>query len=110
VYYSIPKPPNDADPITASFTSAYLAAYHVSPGVCSNTGFDAIRIIALAFDHGAHTGTEIQTQLRNLHDFPGAAGPTTFDVHGDVARPFAFMAIIGGKPSLVMEQPHAPSR
>lgn len=103
VIYSVPKPPSDTDPVTASFKSSYLATYHVAPGVCSDTGFDAVRIIAYALDHGARTGEQIRTQLTELRNFPGAAGPTTFDAHGDVARPFRFMVIKSGKPVISTE-------
>jgi branched-chain amino acid transport system substrate-binding protein len=96
VTFSVPRPPDNADPIVASFRKNYRARYHVDPGVCSDTGYDAIRLMAAAVDHGARTGDQIRAYLVGVKDFPGAAGPTTFDKHGDVARPFEFKQIVKG--------------
>jgi len=93
VVYSIPKPPDPSDPVVANFRSAYSKAYGKQPGVCSDTGYDALRIIAWAFEQGASTGPEIRDKLLSLKNFPGAAGPTTFDSHGDVTRQFIFRRI-----------------
>lgn len=94
VTFSVPRPPDNADPVVANFRRNYRARYHVDPGVCSDTGYDAIRLIAAAVDHGAHTGDQIRAYLVGVKGFPGAAGPTTFDSHGDVARPFEFKQIV----------------
>jgi branched-chain amino acid transport system substrate-binding protein len=87
--------------VVANFRRNYRARYHADPGVCSDTGYDAIRLIAAAIDHGARTGDQIRAYLAAVKDFPGAAGPTTFDKHGDVARPFEFKQIVKGRPVVV---------
>jgi branched-chain amino acid transport system substrate-binding protein len=97
VIYSIPKPPDLSNPVVANFRSTYIKAYGKQPGVCSDTGYDALRIIAWAFEQGASSAPEIRAKLLTLNGFPGAAGPTTFDSHGDVIREFVFRRISNGK-------------
>jgi branched-chain amino acid transport system substrate-binding protein len=97
VIFSVPKPPSQSDPVVAAFRKSYLATYNNEPGVTSDTGYDALRIIAYAIEHGGYTGPDIRTQLSKLKDFPGAAGLTTFDAHGDVARDFQFRKIVKGQ-------------
>jgi branched-chain amino acid transport system substrate-binding protein len=97
VIYSIPKPPEESNPVVANFKKKYANAYGEQPGVTSDTGYDAIRIIAYAIEHGGYSGPQIRAVLATLKDFPGAAGPTTFDSHGDVNREFEFIKIANGK-------------
>jgi branched-chain amino acid transport system substrate-binding protein len=97
VVYSVPTPPDTNNPIVANFRSHYITINGKEPGVCSDTGYDALRIVALAFEQRATSAPEIRDKLRLIKDFPGAAGPTTFDSHGDVARQFSFKKIEGGK-------------
>lgn len=95
--FSVPKPPNTADPVVSRFQSRYEAKYGKKPGVCSDTGYDAIRIIATVMKGGAHTSTEICKALTVMEDFPGAAGETTFDDNGDVVRDFIFKTVKNGQ-------------
>jgi branched-chain amino acid transport system substrate-binding protein len=103
VTFSVPKPPDATNATVSQFRIRYRSRYDVDPGVCSDTGYDAVRIIAWAFDQGAFTGEKIMQALRQLKDFPGAAGATTFDSHGDVARPFEFKTIKSGASVLVSQ-------
>jgi branched-chain amino acid transport system substrate-binding protein len=93
VIYSVPKPPDQASPVTARFRERYVATYGKQPGVCSDTGYDAVRIIAWAMEQGALTGPKIRDKLSALQNFAGAAGPTTFDSNGDVIRDFIFKRV-----------------
>lgn len=97
VVFSVPKPPDTSDPTVAHFQAEYKARYKRDPGVCSDTGYDAIRIVVWALGKDAKTGDEIRQAFTGLKDFPGAAGMTTFDKNGDVARDFVFKKIEGGK-------------
>jgi len=101
VIFSIPTPPDTNNAVVASFRSSYTKTYAKEPGVCSDTGYDALRIVALAIEEGADSGLQIRDRFRMMKGFPGAAGPTTFDSHGDVVRPFSFKKIEGGKAVLL---------
>lgn len=98
VIFSVPKPPDMKNPVVASFHGKYKETYGKEPGVTSDTGYDVLRIVAWVLEQGATTGPEIQKLMTTLKDFPGAAGPTTFDSHGDVIREFIFKRIQAGKP------------
>jgi branched-chain amino acid transport system substrate-binding protein len=52
VVFSVPKPPDTTIPVVANFRSAYTTKYLKDPGVCSDTGYDAIRIVAWAAERG----------------------------------------------------------
>lgn len=97
VVFSIPTPPESKDPVVSNFHSHYMETYQKEPGVCSDTGYDALRIVASALNAGAKSGSEIRDKLASLLDFPGAAGNTTFDANGDVVRDFSFYAIRAGE-------------
>ena len=97
VTFSVPKAPDTAEPVVAKFRSKYKNAYQKEPGVTSDTGYDAVRIVAWALEQGATSGTEIREKLTTLSDFPGAAGNTTFDQHGDVIKSFVFKTIEHGR-------------
>ena len=97
VVFSVPTPPSTNDTVVASFKASYLKQYAKEPGVCSDTGYDALRIVVRALEQGAQSGDAIRKTFQELKDFPGAAGPTTFDSHGDVVRPFSFKTIKTGK-------------
>jgi branched-chain amino acid transport system substrate-binding protein len=97
VVFSVPKPPDTADPVVSEFQRKYKERYGKDPGVCSDTGYDAIRIIASVMKQGAKTGDEIRRKLETVKDFPGAAGRTTFDANGDVIRDFVLKTVRNGR-------------
>jgi branched-chain amino acid transport system substrate-binding protein len=97
VIFSVPTPPDPKQPVVSAFHSQYAQMYHKEPGVCSDTGYDAVRIVAWAIGQGASTGAQIREKMAALNDFPGAAGKTTFDANGDVVRDFSFFKVKDGK-------------
>jgi branched-chain amino acid transport system substrate-binding protein len=97
VIFSVPKPPDPSNPVVSNFVRKYKERFNKEPGVCSDTGYDALKIIVWAMSQGAFSGSEIQKQLLKLKDFPGAAGLTTFDKNGDVIKPFIFKTVKGGR-------------
>jgi branched-chain amino acid transport system substrate-binding protein len=96
VIYSYPKPADPKERIVGEFINNYKKHYAEEPGICSDTGYDAIRILAWAMEESGFTGPEIQKQLLKLKDFPGAAGLTTFDENGDAQKPFIFKTVKNG--------------
>lgn len=99
VIFSVPKPPDISNPVVSNFIKKYKERFNKEPGVCSDTGYDALKIVCWAISQATEvSGPAIQVQLLKLKDFPGAAGATTFDSNGDVVRDFIFKRIESGKP------------
>lgn len=101
VIFSVPSPPDTNDTVVADFKSRYVKQFGKDPGVCSDTGYDALKIVTWALEQGAQSGNEIREAFVKLNAFPGAAGPTSFDIHGDVVRPFSFKQIQNRKAVLL---------
>jgi len=93
VIFSVPKPPDPSYPVVNKFIRKYKEKFKREPGVCSDTGYDALKIIVWSMSQAGTSGPEIQRQLTKLKDFPGAAGLTTFDKNGDVIKPFIFKKV-----------------
>ncbi len=97
VIFSVPKPPDPSNPVVKNFIDKYKQKFSRDPGVTSDIGYDALKIIVWAMNQAGTSAEEVQHQLLTLKDFPGAAGLTTFDKNGDVIKPFIFKEVKGGK-------------
>ena len=97
VIFSIPEPPDTSLFVVSNFVRKYKDRYNRMPGVCSDTGYDALKIIVWAMNQSGVSGPAIQSQLLKLSDFPGAAGVTNFDENGDVIKSFIFKTVINGE-------------
>ena len=76
-----------------NFIDKYKQKFSRDPGVTSDTGYDALKIIVWAMNQAGTSAEEVRRQLLMLKDFPGAAGLTTFDKNGDVIKPFIFKKV-----------------
>lgn len=85
-----------SNPETQRFVSAFKQKYNKEPGMLSVTGYDALRVLVQAFDAVGTEGEAVAKYLRELRDFPGAAGPIRFDERGDVSRPVRISEIRAG--------------
>jgi branched-chain amino acid transport system substrate-binding protein len=86
-----------ADPAVVAFVRAYRAKYDQDPDIYSAHGYDALKILVEAINRAQSTHPEDLTAvLSGMHDYPGAAGPTTFDENGDVVRHPRILLIRGG--------------
>ena len=97
VVFSVPQAPDPNAEIVRSFDKNYRERYGEGPGVCSASGYDAIRIFAYAIDKAGDNVDQVQKVLASLKGFSGADGPITFDEHGDLLKPFAFKEVKGGE-------------
>jgi branched-chain amino acid transport system substrate-binding protein len=97
VIFSVPKPPDTSNPVVSSFISKYKAKFNREPGVTSDTGYDALKIIVRAMNQAGTSAEQVRHQLLTLKDFPGAAGLTTFDKNGDVIKQFIFKQVKNGQ-------------
>lgn len=93
VIFSVPKPPDPSNSVVKNFIDKYKQKFSRDPGVTSDTGYDALKIIVWAMNQGGTSAEEVRQQLLTLKDFPGAAGLTTFDKNGDVIKPFIFKKV-----------------
>lgn len=97
VMFSVPKPPNLSNPFVKNFIGRYKQKFSRDPGVTSDTGYDALRIVVWAMNQAGTSAEEVRHQLLTLKDFPGAAGLTSFDKNGDVIKPFIFKQVKNGQ-------------
>ena len=97
VIFSVPETPDPNNEIAKSFNENYRIRYSQEPGVCSASGYDALRIFAYAINKVGDDIEQVQKIIASLKDFPGADGPITFDEHGDLLKPFSFKVVKNGK-------------
>lgn len=91
VILSSPKAPDEKDPVVASFNKKYNERYGEAPGVCSAAGYDALRIYVEGIRKNGYDVEKVRAYMAGLESFPGADGPITFDINGDLIKPFAFL-------------------
>lgn len=97
VIFSVPKPPDPSNQVVKNFIDKYKQKFSRDPGVTSDTGYDALKIIVWAMNQAGTSAEDVRHQLLTLKDFPGAAGLTTFDKNGDVIKPFIFRTVRKGQ-------------
>ena len=105
VIFADQRPPDEASPVVQQFRRAFLERYNEEPGIVCDTSYDALRILAKCVEEGGDSGPQIQQQLVDIRDFPGAAGPTTFDENGDVTKTPIFKRVQNGKIELFWDNP-----
>lgn len=82
-------------PEMANFIALYRERYNTDPSILVGYGYDVVRIAALALQNGT-TPQEIRNSLRQIEDFPGVTGNTTFDCNGDVSKELKIMTVKNG--------------
>jgi branched-chain amino acid transport system substrate-binding protein len=89
---------DSTDPAVSAFVRAYRGKYGQDPDIYAAHGYDALKILVQAI-HNARSAhpRDLQVVLNGMHDYPGAAGPTTFDRNGDVVRHPRILLIRGGR-------------
>jgi branched-chain amino acid transport system substrate-binding protein len=98
IIYTIAKPPSDNDPIRNNFIQSYENKYGESPGLISDTGYDAVYILARAIENSNKLSREsIQKSLKEIKIHKGASGYMEFDDNGDVIKPIGIKIIKGGQ-------------
>ena len=97
VIYDYPKQGDLSRPYVANFYKDYQRRYGTPPGALSDTGYDALMLIVQAMKTSGLSGTEIQKGLRRIKNYPGVAGDTTFDEHGDIVKEFVLKTVKGGE-------------
>lgn len=87
-----------------SFVDAYEHRFKTQdghpkpPGLASDTSYDALKIVVSAISNTDGTPNAVADYLhKNIKDYPGAAGPTTFTAVGDVEGNLALYQVRAGK-------------
>lgn len=106
VTFSVPRPPDQSNSVAARFREIYKREHGKDiseiPADCSDTGYDAVIIVGnvlkeLIAENKPLTGPEIRQKLKDLKNFTGAAGETTFDKNGDAVKEIVFKQVRGNK-------------
>ena len=80
------------------FKQAFQEKYGKQPGITSDVGYDAVKMIAKAIELTKGTsGDDIRKGLDMLKDYPGVSGTMTFDANGDVHKPMAMKIVKSGQ-------------
>ncbi|HJW94056.1 MAG TPA: ABC transporter substrate-binding protein [Thermoanaerobaculia bacterium] len=96
VIFSSTAAPNSSDANVRRFREHYRDAYHSEPTLCADSGYDAVGMIVSLLRRGTATSADMKQQLRQI-SYPGAAGRTEFDEHGDVPKEIVFRQIHNGR-------------
>lgn len=95
---SFPYPKEPGGDHVAKFHAAIQAKYGQDPGITTDVGYDAVKMIAQAIEKAdGFTGEDIRRGLNMLKNYPGVSGTMTFDENGDVHKPMRIMKLKAGK-------------
>lgn len=87
VYPATSFDPRSDDLAVRVFVEAYRARYREEPDTFAAHGYDALRLVDLAMEHGAATDAEsVRKGLLGIHNYQGPSGLTAFDENGDVVQ------------------------
>lgn len=97
IKYTIALPPSDNETIRNNFLSNYENMFGEKPGLISDTGYDAVNILAKAIEKSEILSSEtVQKSLLEIKEYNGASGQMTFDENGDVIKPIGIKTIKDG--------------
>ncbi|MDD5163430.1 MAG: penicillin-binding protein activator [Candidatus ainarchaeum sp.] len=80
------------------FVEQYKNKYAETPGICSDTTYDALNLVVDAIKQCGKDTACVKDKLYEVKDYNGVAGITTFDQYGDIAeKPYVLKTIKNGK-------------
>jgi branched-chain amino acid transport system substrate-binding protein len=68
-----------------------------TPGLVGDTAYDALKMVVSAISKTDGSPTAVAKYLRDIKNYPGAAGPTTFTAAGDIDGDLALYQVRMGK-------------
>lgn len=86
-----------ANPTYQKFKEKYKEKYNQYPEVFAATAYDAIKLIADGAKKEGYDALKIANYLKNVKDYPGATGVTTFLPSGEVLQPVAVKTVKNGE-------------
>lgn len=113
LYYVVAGSPGPDYAPRADFVAKYRARFKdasgapMDPGLVSDTAYDALHLVAIADETaGTDDPSRVRAALLAIHDYRGAAGPTSFTSDGDIIKPIVVKVIRDGK--VVVPNPPSP--
>ncbi len=83
-------------PGTKEFVDAFVAKYNKQPDNYSALAYDSAKLVIEAMKQNGATREGITKYLNEVKDFPGVAGPISFE-NNDVTRNILILEVIDGK-------------
>ena len=90
---------------TAEFVQAYRDAYGKDPDTYAALAYDSAKLIIEGIRANGATRDGIQKYLQDVENFPGVAGPVSFDENGAASRNVVVLVVEDGKICLAENQP-----
>lgn len=87
----------------SKFIEDYQAKYGSKPDATAGHGYDAANIMLQAIRMASYDISKVKEQFYKIKEFPGVTGNTTFDDHGDVAKPVMIKKIEKTGTSIIIE-------
>jgi branched-chain amino acid transport system substrate-binding protein len=89
---------SSSEPRVLEFRERYRRRYGEDPEVWGATFYDAVELVARAWEGKPPTADALRSGLLSMRDFPGVTGSTTFLPNGDVQKAVEVRTIKDGKP------------
>ncbi len=89
--------PDSDEENVRTFVARYREKYGMTPDTYAAHGYDAAKILALAFQEAGTDPREIRFYLHSMDPYPGVAGATDFNDNGDVRKFHRMYRIEGGR-------------
>ena len=94
IFYGYPLPPDSTIEIRKKFIKSYFDSYQKQPEILCDNGYDAILMLKYGIERSKSLDpTKIKDALYTLKNFQGASGLMSFDVNGDVNKPFGLRSV-----------------
>jgi len=84
-------------PGTKEFVEAFRAKYNKDPDTYAALAYDSAKLIFAAIEENGESREGIMKFLDEVEDFPGVAGPISFDEENNVVRNIVVLTVKDGK-------------
>jgi len=96
-YYSNPLGSDTTNNVFLKFRNDFVNQYSRQPNMPADMAYDGTLLMLEAIDSIGFNTENVKKVLSNTANFNGASGNITFDLFGDVIKPFTINEIVQGK-------------
>lgn len=89
--------PDVKHPGTEEFVKSFREKYNKEPDTYAALAYDSAKVILKAIEEKGATREGIKSYLSEVKDFPGVAGPISFDEKNDVTRGITILQVKNGE-------------